>query len=55
MKAGSVDAIDTAMKLAPITPCLLELADFIGLDTRLGDAGVLRGAGDPGHRPARCW
>ena len=51
---GSVDAIDTAMKLGanhPMGP--LELADFIGLDTCLAIMEVLHhGLGDSKYRPS---
>ena len=50
---GSVDAIDTAMKLGthhPMGP--LELADFIGLDTCLAVMHVLHdGLADTKYRP----
>ena len=50
---GSVEAIDTAMKLGanhPMGP--LELADFIGLDTALAVMQVLyEGLGDSKYRP----
>lgn len=50
---GSVDAIDTAMKLGthhPMGP--FELADFIGLDVCLAILEVLHeGLGDPKYRP----
>jgi 3-hydroxybutyryl-CoA dehydrogenase len=54
---GSVEAIDTAMKLGanhPMGP--LELADFIGLDTCLSVMQVLHEAWRiPSTAPARCW
>ena len=54
---GSVEAIDTAMKLGanhPMGP--LELADFIGLDTCLSIMQVLyEGWPTASTGPARCW
>jgi 3-hydroxybutyryl-CoA dehydrogenase len=54
---GSVDAIDTAMKLVahhPMGP--LELADFIGLDTcRSVMQALHEGLADSKYRPCRCW
>jgi 3-hydroxybutyryl-CoA dehydrogenase len=51
---GSVEAIDTAMKLGanhPMGP--LQLADFVGLDTLLSVMRVMHeGFGDPKYRPA---
>lgn len=54
---GTVDAIDTAMKLGanhPMGP--LQLADFIGLDTCLSIMQVLHdGWRTRNIAPARCW
>jgi 3-hydroxybutyryl-CoA dehydrogenase len=50
---GTVDAIDTAMKLGANHPmCPLELGDFIGLDTVLSIMNVLHdGLADSKYRP----